>query len=118
MLDFTALERAVLAEICRDAEEPALLERQLASASVTRRENTGDGFFTWFAVDRTCAAFMSRWRVLGNVHAAVEGFERPITLTLFRDKDGYANLLEATSAAQTTVGLDFFTVRFTINPPY
>jgi len=118
MLDFTALERAALEQICTEVDEGGVLGRQLATASVTRRENTGAGFFTWFAVDRTCAAFMSCWRVLGNVHAAVEGFERPFTLTLFRDKDGYADLLEATSAAQSTVGIDLSTVRFTINPPY
>ena len=118
MSDFTALERAVLAEICKEADEREVLERHLTTARVTRRENTGDGFFTWFEVDRTCAALTSRWSVLGSVVAAIEGFERPFLLTLYKDRNGYADLLEATSAAQNTAGIDLATVRFTINPPY
>jgi hypothetical protein len=43
MLHFTGLERAVLEEICKQADEREALERQLASARVTRRKNTGDG---------------------------------------------------------------------------
>ena len=117
-MDFTGLERAVLAEICREAKEPEVLERQLTTASVTRRENTGDGFFTWFGVDLDSAALTGRWRVLGNVVAAIEGLERPVIVTLFRNKDGYANMLEATAAGESTLGIDFTTVRFTLNPLY
>ena len=118
MLDFTALERAVLEEICKETQDGGALERQLATARVTRRENTGDGFFSWFAVDRTCAALTSRWRVLGNVHAAIEGLERQLLLTLFCDRDGYADILEATTAGESSAGIDFSTVRFSINPPF
>jgi hypothetical protein len=112
MLQFTALERAVLEEICKQADDREALERQLATASVTRRENTGDGFFTYFAVDRNSPALRGRWRVVGNVAATIEGFERPLLLALFMNKDGYADMLEATTAGDSTDGIDLSTVPF------
>jgi hypothetical protein len=115
MLQLTALERAVLEDICKEADERDSLERQLTTARVTGRKNTGDGFFTYLAVDRNGPALTGRWRVLGNVAATIEGFERPLLLTLFMNKDGYADLLEATAAGDSTVGIDFSTVRFRIN---
>jgi len=45
MLHFTALERAALEDICgQQADERGVLESQLATATVTLRENTGEGF--------------------------------------------------------------------------
>jgi len=117
MLHFTVLERAVLEEICKQAGEREALERQLASARVTRRKNTGDGFFTYFAVDRNDPALTSRWRVLGNVAVTIDGFESPLLIALFMNKDGYADMLEATVAGDSTVGIDLSTLRFKINPP-
>jgi hypothetical protein len=116
MLHFTALERAVLEEICKQADEREVLERQLATARLTSRNNTGDGFFTYFAVDRSCAALTGRRAVLGNVAATIEGFERPLLIALFMNKDGYAHMLEATAAGDSTVGIDLWTVPFEINP--
>lgn len=117
MLHFNALERAVLEDICRQqADERGVLESQLATATVTRRENTGDGFFTYFAVDRSGPPLTSRWRVVGNVAAAIVGFERPLLIALFMDKDGYAHMLEATAAGDSTVGIDLSTLQFNINP--
>ena len=119
MLHLTALERAVLEDICRQqADERGVLESQLATATVTRRENTGEGFFTYFAVDRNGPPLTSRWRILGNVAAAIVGFERPLLLALFMDKDGYVEILEATAAGDSTVGIDFSTVQFKLNPTY
>ncbi|HZE55057.1 MAG TPA: hypothetical protein VE111_17545 [Bradyrhizobium sp.] len=119
MLHFTALERAVLEDICRQqADERGVLESQLATATVTRRENIGEGFFTCFAVDRNGPPLTSRWRVVGNVAAAIVGFERPLLLALFRDKDGYVQMLEATAAGDSTVGIDFSAVQFKLNPTY
>jgi hypothetical protein len=109
MLHFTALEQA---------DERGVLESQLATATVTRRENTGEGFFTYFAVDRNGPPLTSRWRIQGNVAAAIVGFERPLLLALFRDKDGYVQMLEATAAGDSTVGVDFSTVQFKLNPTY
>ena len=117
MLHFTALERAVLEEICKQADQREVLERQLATARLTRRENTGDGFFTYFTVDRNSPALTSRWRVVGNVAAAIEGFERPLLIALFMNKEGYADMLEGTAAGDSTATIDLSTVPFRINPP-
>ncbi len=117
MLHFTALERAVLEEICSEqAAERGVLEGQLATATVTRRENTGDGFFTYFAVDRNGPPLTRRGGVLGTVAPPIVGFERPFFITLFL-KDGYASMLEATTWGESTVGIDLSTLRIKINPP-
>lgn len=117
MLHFTALERAVLQEICKESGERETIECQLATARVTRRENTGDGFFTYFTVDRNGPALTSRWRVLGNVVVTIAGFENPLLIALFRNSDGYANMLEGTAAGDSTAEIDLSTVAFKINPP-
>src|SRR5882724_11423879 len=119
MLRLTALERAVLEDICgQQADERGVLESQLATATVTRRRNTGEGFFTYFAADRNGPPLRSRWRILGNVAATIVGFERPLLIALFRDKDGYVQMLEATAAGDSTVGIDFSTVQFKLNQTY
>ena len=119
MLHFTALERAALEDICgQQADERGVLESQLATATVTRRENTGGGFFTYFTVDRNGPPLTSRWRVVGNVAAMIVGFERPLLIALFMDKDGYAHMLEATVMGDSTVGVDLSTVQFKLNPTY
>jgi hypothetical protein len=116
-LDLTALERSVLEEISQQqpADQRGVLVSQLASARVTRRENTGAGFFTYLAVDRNGPPLTSRWRVAGNVVATIVGFERPILIALFM-KDGYASMLEATTSGESTAGIDLSTIRFKINP--
>jgi hypothetical protein len=116
MLQFTALERAVLEELCKQTAERAVLESQLATATVTGRKNTGEGFFTYFTVDRNCPPLTTRWSVVGGVFATIAGLERPLVLDLFRNKDGYAHMLEATSMAESTVGIDLSTGEFKINP--
>jgi hypothetical protein len=115
-LEFTALERAVLAEICRQSgAEGALLERQLATARVIRRDNSGAGFFTEFSVERTTAPLSSTERVFGNVSATIEGFQQPLLLFLFM-KDGYAEMLEGATVTDKTDMIDFANVRFRIDP--
>ena len=116
MVQFTALERAVVEQICKESSERAALERQLATATVTRRKNTGTGFFTYFTVDRNGPPLTSRLRVLGNVAATIAGFESPLLIALFMSKDGYANMLEATAAGDSTAGLDLATIGFKIAP--
>jgi hypothetical protein len=116
MPDFTALERAALEEICTHSQERPALEGQLATARVSRRRNTGVGFITYFEVDRNGPPLTSRWRVLGNVAATIAGFERPLLLALFMSKDGFANMLEATTAGDSTVGIDLSAVQFEIDP--
>ena len=95
----------------------AALESQLATAKVTRRKNTGDGFFTYFDVDRNCPPLTSRSSVVGNVAATIVDLEGFFLVALFQNKDGYAHMLEGTAAPDSTVGLDLSTLRFKINPP-
>jgi len=114
MPHFTKLEQAALDEICKHSRERPALEGQLATASVSSRKNTGDGFFTYFAVDRNCPPLAGPQRVLGNVAVTIEGFERPLLVALFMSKDGYAHMLEGTTAAEIIVGIDLSAVRFEI----
>ena len=114
MPHFTKLEQAALDEIRKHSRERPALEAQLATARVSSRKNTGDGFFTYIAVDKNCPPLAGPWRVLGNVTVTIEGFERPLIVTLFTSKDGYTHMLEATTAAESTVGFDFSAVRFEI----
>jgi hypothetical protein len=114
-LPFTPLERAALEAICRthpDVREA--LEAQLATAAVIGRENSGAGFFTYLAVDRSTAPIQSSERVLGGVSASIEGFKQRLLLLLFT-KDGYADMLEGATIDDSTVGLDLAAVRFQID---
>jgi hypothetical protein len=111
---FTALEWAALREICRQqGEKSAVLEAQLATAMVIRRENSGAGLFTYLSVDRTTAPVTDSDRVLGNVAATIEGFKQPLLLMLFM-KDGYADMLEGATIEDSTVAIDLASLRFRI----
>jgi hypothetical protein len=114
MPHFTTLEQAALDEICKHAHERPALEGQLATAKVSRRKNSGIGFITYFEVDRNGPPLTGKWRVLGNVAATIEGFERPLLVALFMSKDGYADMLEATTAGDSTIGIDLSALRFEI----
>jgi hypothetical protein len=117
MLHFTALERAALEDICRQqADERGGLASQLATATVTRRKNTGDGFFTYIDVDRKCPPLTTRRSIVGNVAATIANVEGWLLIALFQNKDGYAHMLEGTAAPDSTVGLDLSTLQFKINP--
>jgi hypothetical protein len=112
MLRLTKLEQAALDEICRlqfDGRE--VLERQLVTAEVARRENSGAGFFTYLAVDRTTAPFRTGRQVLGRVAANVEGFQQPILFLLFIT-DGYVDMLEGATVGDSTVGIDLANLKF------
>jgi hypothetical protein len=114
MAVLTALERAALQEICeQQTDERAALEAQLAMATVTRRENSGAGFFTYLAVDRTAPPVTSGGRVLGDVAAEIDGFKTPLLLMLFM-KDGYADMLEGAAVVDSTVGVDLSNLGFRI----
>jgi hypothetical protein len=114
MLRLTKLEQSALNEICRrEFDGREALESQLATAEVTRRENSGAGFFTYLAVDRTTAPLRTGRQVLGRVAVNVEGFEQPILLILFVT-DGYANMLEGATVGESTVGIDLANLKFVI----
>jgi hypothetical protein len=112
---FTPLERAALEEVCRQqGPEQAVLEHQLSTARVTERRNSGAGFFTELSVDRGTAPVTNAQRVLGKVAASIEGFEQPLLLMLFME-NGYAKMLEGATVTDSTIGIDFSSVRFKIS---
>jgi hypothetical protein len=115
-LTFTHLEAAALEAIAgRYPEAREALKAQLATATVSERENTGVGFFTSLAVDRSTKAIESTDKVLGPVWADIEGFGQPLILLLFTS-DGYARTLEGATVLDSTVGLELADLRFEIIP--
>src|SRR5215212_1351484 len=97
MTDFTEMEMAALRAIF--SETPELgpeLNRQLQRATVTKRENTGGGFFTEIAVPDD-APKVECPSVLGYAtHARVDGLEHGLGFVLFMEQgrlhlfEGYA----------------------------
>ena len=114
MPHFTSLEQAALDEICKHARERSVLEDQLATAVVDKRNLTETGFFTYFTVAENGPPLTSRSRVLGNVAVSIEGLTNPLLIALFMSKDGYAHMLEATAAEDSAIAIDFSAVRFEI----
>jgi hypothetical protein len=94
MMRFTKLELAVLRSIFSETPEVAAeLERQLSSAAVKDRENSGAGFFTTIAVPDD-ATRVSTPRVLGHeTHARIVGLELGLGFVLFME-DGKLDVLE------------------------
>jgi hypothetical protein len=112
--NFSALERAVLDEICHQyPTQRAALEAQLAAAVVRSRENTGAGVYTHFEINRSVAPAIAWDRVIGNVSVKIDGFEDPMIFLLFTD-DGYANCLEGAAICDSTIQVNLNTVRFEI----
>jgi hypothetical protein len=115
-LSFTPLERAALERICiKHPDVCEALQAQLATATVIRRENSGAGLFTYLAVDRSTQPIAGAKPVLGNVTALIEGFKQQMVLLLFT-KEGYADMLEGATIEDSTSGLDFASLQFTIEP--
>ncbi|HEX8643967.1 MAG TPA: hypothetical protein VF702_08650 [Allosphingosinicella sp.] len=115
MSTFTEMERAALRAIF--AETPALsseLERQLDSARVTKRENSGGGFFTDIEVAEE-APRVECPTVLGYAtHARVEGLEHGLGFVLFM-KGGKLQLLEGFAwGPESTASLDLDNLPFEI----
>ena len=115
MSDFTEMETAALQAIF--AETPTLfskLRHQLGCATVTKRENTGGGFFTDIAVPEG-APLVECPRVLGYAtHARVEGLEHGLGFVLFME-DGRLHLLEGFAwGTESTALLDLNSLSFGI----
>ena len=107
MTGFTPMERAALQAIF--AETPALasaLQRQLDRATVTKRENTGGGFFTDIDVPDD-APRVECPNVLGYAtHARVAGLEHGLGFALLM-KDGRLRLLDGHAwGPESTASLD------------
>jgi hypothetical protein len=112
--DFTAIERAVLAAICDSyPEDRAALEAQLSTATLLRRENTGAGFYTRFAVDRASSSAIGGMRLRNGPATKVDGLEQGMGFILWL-KEGYADCLEGYSYAESTTGIVLETAGFEI----
>jgi hypothetical protein len=109
------LELAALRQIARqypDAEH-ALLDL-FVSCGVTKRENTGHGFFTDLMAGHTTNKPLNLRSPLGDVYANVEGMIYPLGLLVFL-KAGYPVLLEGYAAGgDDTSQIDFSNVNFTV----
>ena len=114
-LEFTALERAVLAGICEmHPADCAALQAQLAAATVLRRDNTGAGFFTYFDVDRSAASPVSGRRLRNGPEAQIDGFAYGMGFILWL-VEGYANNLEGYSnGGESTRDIALDKVKFKI----
>jgi hypothetical protein len=116
MSDITPLERAVLGSILdRWPDLRPALEQQLATARVTKRENSGAGFFTTLAVDPTTPAIQGR---PDSVDAEVDGLAHGMGFVLFVDGAGHADLLEGYTYGERedTSGLDLHNLIFELKP--
>lgn len=115
MTGFTAMEKAALRAII--SETPALsaaLEHQLERAGVTKRENTGGGFFTDIAVPDDAPRVQCP-KVLGYAtHARVGGLAHGLGFVLFMEH-GRLHLLEGFAwGPESTASLDLDNLSFEI----
>lgn len=107
MLELTDLEIVALSEMVKQHPE---LAQQIAAATVTERRNSGVGFFTDLAVDRSAAAAIDSKGPLGNVWLNVQGDDNTMTFLLFLE-DGYIDCLEGATMGFETVGIDLSSLR-------
>lgn len=115
MTRFTELELAALHSIFSETPElRAGLERQLAAAAATERENSGGGFFTSIAVGDDAPAVSSP-EVLGYATSArVAGLEDGFGFVLFM-KHGRLHLLEGFAwGPESTAALDLSDLQFEV----
>lgn len=112
--DFTPLERAVLRAICeRHSADRAALEAQLSSATVLKRENTGAGFYAYFAVERTSSAAIGGERLRDGPAVRVNGLEHGMGFILWLN-EGYVDCLEGYCYDESTTGIAFERVGFDV----
>jgi hypothetical protein len=108
----TPLELEVLRAIATQAVEgTATLNHQIDMARVSRRENTGAGFFTTFDLqtDRTLDGQRSP---IGDVGASIEGLSHGMGFLLWV-KDGRIHELEGYAYGdESTSALDFEKITF------
>lgn len=119
MSTFNRLEAAALAAMAAGVpdHEVALLAL-FRRAAVTKRENTGAGFFTYFTVDRAMAAPLPLTVNDTGAVAEIAGLESPLLLSLFW-KDGYPFMLEGATCghdtSSDTSAIDFGIVSFKLS---
>lgn len=113
MLEFNALERAVLAAYgdIYGAEEPRLAG-QIAAARPASRENTGAGFHTYLTIDQSACEKIIAWGPLGDHFMHIENMDHGVGILLFFS-EGYLNEIDGYSqAGEDTSAIDFATVAF------
>jgi hypothetical protein len=115
MLHLTNLERDAIAHIlAEDPEYRAMLDHQLQSVVVEKRENTGGGFLTTLSVPESTTAVVVPSPLGMNVYASVDGMEYGLGLLLFLE-DGRISLLEGYSVGgEDTTVLDLERVAFSM----
>ncbi|HVB08571.1 MAG TPA: hypothetical protein VNF00_06445 [Candidatus Acidoferrales bacterium] len=90
-----------------------MLEAQLSSATVLRRENTGAGFYTHFAVERTSSAAVGGERLRYGPAVMVSGLVNGMAFILWL-KEGYVDCLEGYCYDESTTGIAFERVGFDV----
>lgn len=102
MLELTNLEVSALSEIAR--QHPELLA-QISVLTVLERRNSGVGFFTEVAVDRSSAERVDSKNPLGNIWLDIQGFESPMVFLVFLE-DGFIKFLEGATVGDQTDQID------------
>ena len=109
-----ALEMAVPREICKQLppQDRTALEEQIDGISVRRRENTGAGFFTYFAVMSNAMHQIHVDTRYADVIAKINGLDNALGFILWL-RDGHVDYLEGyTMALDRTAGMDFAALEF------
>ena len=100
--DFTPLERAVLRAICEaHPVDRVALEGQLSTAVVLSRENTGAGFYTRLAIERSSGTPLGGERLRRGPAVRIDGLTHGMGFILWL-KDGYADCLEGYCYEEST----------------
>ena len=113
MLEFNALERAILAAYgdLYGADEPRLAG-QIAAARPASRENTGTGFHTYLTVDPSACEKIVAWGPLGDHFMHIDGMEHGVGILLFFS-EGYLTEIDGYSqAGEDTSAINFATAAF------
>jgi hypothetical protein len=109
------LERAVMTAITRlseiSSEDSEALQAQLGRALVSKRENTGHGFFTYFVTTEKSKLIEERVISTVKLYANIHGFEQPLLFALFC-KDGVIHFLDGSAIGDDTTNVDFSNVSF------
>jgi|GEM_PF-1568681 len=94
-LRFTALETKAIDAICETVPEIAEpLQRLLATARLTERDNSGHGFFTSFEVDASLPAVTTGVPIMGPEAEVQVGDDVLLMGFLLWLENGYPNCLE------------------------
>jgi hypothetical protein len=112
MMKLNKLEKAILVVMtARNLDNTNALKLQVTDLVVSRRDNTGAGFFTYFRP--THREKVIKNRPIGNIFAKIEGLNNPMTFILFFEH-GDIKMLEGAATLEDTTLIDFSNVCFDI----